>query len=1182
MFYDYVNTLVYCHLCSTLYIPWRSNSGEIILIRCFYCPEASGTILSLSDINAQYSDRYTGWVMDTDYDSKTGNFKLIARDGIHHLTFSAYSENQLWYHYLNQVTNSEYDKLGSNTRAVVRNLTGSAAYELWHHHLGHPGDTVMSNIHKYVTGVPKLRRPKFYSCALCMSAKLRKAHIGTTKKYVKTPTDPIPCEPGQHIHIDFGFVRGSDWSMKDTDGKLVTSIDGYRSYCLLIDRSTQYIWIILTKRKTPPVVEVRHLLSHLKSKVKSTYKTVTTDLGGELARSKEFQKMLIESDINYQLRTTGAHSSAQNGLAEKPNQDLARMMRSMLYGAGLSSKYWTYALRHAVYLKNRLPHVSLGLTTPYEAINKVKPDLSRLRVFGSRAHFMHNERAKKLDKMDRAGTFLTFKGTDKIAYVIDEVTGCERVVTHVTYDEAHSSLLQSKQPPMASAIQQSGYTPSTVTNEAECEVKVRLLDKDTQLPVQATTEAAGLDIHAQESITIPSGEQVKISTKLAMEIPVGYHGQIHVRSSLAAKHRARVEAGIIDSDYRGEIFVLLSNNGQSDFDIVKGERIAQIIIVKDPMVTVKETNELSTTVRNKGGFGSTGKYTPTNKPSATPSPIPMPPVQMQPTTAAAATAIAEHIDNEPICNIDISADPFIDTQDVIITTKGRHPTQGLILQDSDIWDDRVTIVTCKPGMAATNVLNWRKRLKYGTLLQINNVPITSKKQAETIFSNIDKGTEVRLKIGLDGKLPMNEAQGVPMMYFDQLHTIATHLQHIQGNNHNKRINPEETKQGQNNPIQKAINVLTTAQEKVVAKLTGILPKSKVKSKVLTRKKLKGTKEWQQWKMSKWKQLDQYHGQGMFGEPCELPPGANVLNLLWYYNVKDDGCLKARMVCNGRPSNKNTVIFGHTYAKSLDHVGSRIFWATAAAKNFVVRGADASNAFAEADTPKIPLYARPNDQYREWWHEKMKRDPIPRGHVLPVHKALQGHPEAPRAWATLIDTILRTKLGFKPTTHKPCLYHGTYKGKEVLFLRQVDDFAVAAKTADIAMDIIKEIDKYMMIDIKDLGQLDRYNGVDIVQGRHYIKLNNPTYLRKIINEHIDESHIANQPVPMNDSKDHIRAIETAIPPSSEMDQRNLQVEMNFNYCQAIGELIFAMVTCRPDISFLLIKLSQYSANPAKIH
>ena len=104
---------------------------------------------------------------------------------------------------------------------------------------------------------------------------------------------------------------------------------------------------------------------------------------------------------------------------------------------------------------------------------------------------------------------------------------------------------------------------------------------------------------------------------------------------------------------------------------------------------------------------------------------------------------------------------------------------------------------------------------------------------------------------------------------------------------------------------------------------------------------------------------------MFGDPCELPAGANILSLLWCYAVKDDGRLKARMVCNGRPSNKNTVIFGYTYAKWLDHIGSRIFWAAAAAKNFIIRGADASNTFAEVDAPKIPLYVRIDNQYREW-------------------------------------------------------------------------------------------------------------------------------------------------------------------------------------------------------------------------
>mmetsp|Transcript_3229 Transcript_3229/g.4544 ORF Transcript_3229/g.4544 Transcript_3229/m.4544 type:complete len:129 (+) Transcript_3229:630-1016(+) len=119
-------------------------------------------------------------------------------------------------------------------------------------------------------------------------------------------------------------------------------------------------------------------------------------------------------EASYILKTNGAHSSAQNGLAEKLNQDLATMMRSMLYGAGLWSQCWSYALCHAVYLKCRLPHSYLHYKTPYEAMNGTKPDLNKIRVFSARAHFKKGTRAKKLDRMDGTGTFMTYKGTDKI------------------------------------------------------------------------------------------------------------------------------------------------------------------------------------------------------------------------------------------------------------------------------------------------------------------------------------------------------------------------------------------------------------------------------------------------------------------------------------------------------------------------------------------------------------------------------------------------------------------------------------------------------------------------------------------------------------------------------------------------------------------------------------------------
>jgi hypothetical protein len=367
----------------------------------------------------------------------------------------------------------------------------------------------------------------------------------------------------------------------------------------------------------------------------------------------------------------------------------------------------------------------------------------------------------------------------------------------------------------------------------------------------------------------------------------------------------------------------------------------------------------------------------------------------------------------------------------------------------------------------------------------------------------------------------------------------------------------------------------------------ILPKSKQRSTKLTRRKLKKLDNWKDWQKSEWLQLDQYENQDTFGPPCELPVNANCLDLLWCYNIKDNGTLKARCVCNGKPSNKNTAVFGYTFAKSLDQVGSRIFWATAAAKNMIVRGADASNAFAEADAPKIPLFVRIDQQYREWYANKHPDSPdLPHNYVLPVKKALQGHPESPRLWAILINKILTTKLNFVPTTHEPCLYRGEFQGKEVLFLCQVDDFAVTCTDESVAIAVIDAIDAEMKIKIKDLGRLMRYNGVDITQSADFIKIHNETYINKIIEGHAwmktEEHHTANKPIPMHSDNKYIHSIEEAILPETEEEKRQIQHKMGFNYRQAIGELIYAMVTCRPDISYPLIKLSQYSANPAEQH
>jgi hypothetical protein len=279
---------------------------------------------------------------------------------------------------------------------------------------------------------------------------------------------------------------------------------------------------------------------------------------------------------------------------------------------------------------------------------------------------------------------------------------------------------------------------------------------------------------------------------------------------------------------------------------------------------------------------------------------------------------------------------------------------------------------------------------------------------------------------------------------------------------------------------------------------GIVPKGRRRGVKLTHKKLLKQDDWPEWEASETKQLDQYEKQQMFSSPCPLLPHANMLPFLWMYLIKDDGTKKAKCVCNGAPS-KGTVTLGPTYAGSLDQTGARVFWSVAAMRNLKVYGTDVSNAFTEAPPPVAPLYITVDHQYRQWYKRNGKGD-IPEGYVLKVKRALQGHPEAACLWSVLIDKLIKEKLGLQATTHKPCLYSGKYKGSEVLFLRQVDNFTIACSDESIAKDMIAKINSFMSVQIKYLGLLTRYNGVDVDQCKEYIKIYNTTYIDKILHGH----------------------------------------------------------------------------------
>lgn len=140
------------------------------------------------------------------------------------------------------------------------------------------------------------------------------------------------------------------------------------------------------------------------------------------------------------------------------------------------------------------------------------------------------------------------------------------------------------------------------------EVKIKA-DKGIQIPTYATPGSAGMDLRSSEHVEIKSGERACVGTGLYMAIPFGYEGQVRPRSGLALKNGITIPntPGTIDSDYRGEIRVILSNTGKETFVIEPGDRIAQMVFAEVTQGELCCVEELDETERARGGFGSTGR-----------------------------------------------------------------------------------------------------------------------------------------------------------------------------------------------------------------------------------------------------------------------------------------------------------------------------------------------------------------------------------------------------------------------------------------------------------------------------------------------------------------------------------------------------------------------------------------------
>jgi deoxyuridine 5'-triphosphate nucleotidohydrolase len=1229
-------------------LPIQSTSGEEILVHAYYSAEVDGTIISPTTIVTQHKHRFSGWTQHSNCDNDSGYIMLLARDG-NDIRMNLTCKNDLWYHTVNSV--------GKQSTPKITKLGNAARYELWHQRTAHAGQSVLETLHKHADGVPQLHGNSFYKCPSCMSGKLStKRAIGKQPKGKHTKNTTTPdvsssetnnvhlhnAQPGQHFHMDFGFVRGSNYNYKSETGSTVTSIDGKRAYLAIVDRATRYTWIFTTSSKHPPIESVKMILAKFKST--NTHRTVRVDQGGELGKSSKFLETVANE--GFVVETTGSDGSAQNGMVERPNRTFGEMMRCLLHSAELGPEFWSFALIHAVYIKNRLPHQAIK-QSPYQAFTGIKPDLSRLKIFGSRVYAKKpGRRPYKLDHHTATGYYLGSTATTKNILYIDKLSGRIKNATHVIFDEAHMTEKAAQAPLAAQTLQRLGYyaredwiddVVNTDLNQ-NTNLLIQQLAPDAKVPDRSTSGSIGYDIyhHSKQDVVLAPGQMKALSTGIALKCPSGTYARIAPRSGLTFKNNITTMAGVIDPDYRGELKILLHNFGSTSQTLEHGQRIAQMILERAYVANIDIVQELDDTTRGQNGFGSTeANATQDNEVTITdshpnvdkhnpnpnqeiliskklpPTPITSPLLhnhqdQYQFDLTTATTAAAAKLDANIQVTFDmpydirLSNDPFDFRTHRIVPIKPSDTDAqlGMILRQCPN-KHLPQFLDCKKGSSMMRVQRWRSELRNGYITHINDNEINSIDDIKNHINDHRKQGHDSIKIHFATmeRQAMHPQFGIPQLYHDQLNIIGEHLWEIKNNpDWNKTIQEElvaDIDESKAKRIYPNYNKKKIGINKLYGNMS-ILPtwvkiKAIKKKKKLTRRILLKQEDWNDWKLSEHKQLNQYYDQGTFSPPMQRPKDkCNVLPLLWTYLIKDCGTKKARCVCNGSSKQKGTVTLGDTYAGSLEQNGSRIFWAATALNNYITIGADASNAFAEAPAPKAPLFVTIDQQYREWYQTKFPDKPeIPKDYVLRVFGALQGHPESARLWAILIDKIIRN-LQLKPCTHEPCLYFSNNynnTAKMVLFLRQVDDFAISCEDTATALDVIDKINSKMTIVVKQLGLIDRFNGVDIMQSRNFIKLYNRTYIEKILIRH-DWIHNEKQyqhsfPTPMLSDNDYQRKLETQ-PTPTEKEIKQMESNMGFGYRQAIGELIYAMVTCRPDISYSVIKLSQYSTRPTQIH
>ena len=307
-----------------------------------------------------------------------------------------------------------------------------------------------------------------------------------------------------------------------------------------------------------------------------------------------------------------------------------------------------------------------------------------------------------------------------------------------------------------------------------------------KLPIKATAGAVGYDLFSAEQKTIMPNTRKLIKTDITFVPPPGTYGQVVSRSGLALKYQTDAKAGVIDSDYRGNVAILLANSSDQPVEIGIGDRVAQLILYKISTPNVEQVQDLDSTERGDSGFGSTGIIEATVRElQGNKSTVAEPANVLDPVTSGAVAedvhGAADIIIQEDAIkpyNFWLSNDPFDNRLIIPVDVKDQHPTLGMqFVPQKD--GQRLQLQNISPSTPAAKILKWRSTLQWSYLIEIDGLKISNASDVERAIAKARKEQKFKALcvFATEKRYGTHPVKGSLNLYFDQMNSFSKTITH---------------------------------------------------------------------------------------------------------------------------------------------------------------------------------------------------------------------------------------------------------------------------------------------------------------------------------------------------------------------------------------------------------------------